>query len=139
MTTSPRDPVLRLAVELPPSVNHSHKNALRRSIRTGRLYTAQVPTGQTMAWRAAAYHAARQAIVATHWRPIAEGKVVVELTYFWPDRRRRDTHNRIKELMDALQVAGAFANDCQALAREQDFRIDAERPRVEIALRRKRP
>jgi crossover junction endodeoxyribonuclease RusA len=137
LTTAPREPVLRLAVELPPSVNHSHKNALRRSRRTGRLYTAQVPTGHTRAWRDAAYQAARRAIVTARWRPIAEGKVVVELTYFWPDRRRRDTHNRIKELMDVLQVAGAFANDCQALAREQDFRLDTERPRVEIAVRRK--
>ena len=138
MTTASHEPVLRLAVELPPSVNHSHKNALRRSRRTGRPYTAQVPNGQTLAWRASAFYAARRAIVAARWHPITEGKVVVELTYFWPDRRRRDTHNRIKELMDALQAAGAFANDCQALARERDFRLDADRPRVEVALRRKR-
>jgi crossover junction endodeoxyribonuclease RusA len=133
------EPVLRLALELPPSVNHSHKNALRRNARTGRLYTAQVPTGHTLAWRAAAYHAARRAIATARWRPIAEGKVVVELSYFWPDRRRRDTHNRIKELMDVLQAAGAFANDCQALARERDFQIDRRRPRVEVAVRAKRP
>ena len=133
------EPVLRLALELPPSVNHSHQNALRRSTRTGRLYTAQVPTERTMAWRAAAHHAARRAIVAARWRPVAEGKVVVELSYFWPDRRRRDTHNRIKELMDVLQAAGAFANDCQALARERDFEIDRRRPRVEVTVRAKRP
>jgi crossover junction endodeoxyribonuclease RusA len=108
------EPVLRLALELPPSVNHSHKNALRRN-------------------------AARRAIATARWRPIAEGKVVVELSYFWPDRRRRDTHNRIKELMDVLQAAGAFANDCQALARERDFQIDRRRPRVEVAVRAKRP
>jgi len=76
-------------------------------------------------------------MLAARWHPIAEGKVVVELTYFWPDRRRRDTHNRIKEVMDVLQAAGAFADDCQALARERDFRLDPERPRVEIAVRRK--
>ena len=111
MTTASHEPVLRLAVELPPSVYHSHKNALRRSRRAGRPYTAQVPTGQTLAWRASAFYAARRAIVAARWHPITEGKVVVELTYFWPDRRRRDTHNRIKELMDALQAAGAFAKD----------------------------
>ena len=133
------EPVLHLILELPPSVNHSHKNALRRSTRTGRLYTAQVPTERTIAWRAAAYHAVRRAIAAACWRPIAEGKVVVELTYSWPDRRRRDTHNRIKELMDVLQAAGAFANDCQALAREWDFIIDRRRPRVEVAVRAKRP
>ena len=90
------EPVLRLALELPPSVNHSHKNARRRSARTGRLYTAQVPTDQTIAWRAAAYREARRAIMKAGWRPIAAGKAVVELTYFWPDRRRRDTHNRTR-------------------------------------------
>ena len=132
------EPVLRLALELPPSVNHSHKNALRRSTRTGRLFTAQVPTERTIAWRSAAYHEARRAIAAAGWRQVAEGKVVVELSYFWPDRRRRDTHNRIKELMDVLQAAGAFANDCQALARERDFEIDRRRPRVEVIVRRKR-
>lgn len=73
------------------------------------------------------------------WRATTEGKVVVELTYYWPDRRRRDTHNGIKELMDLLQVAGAFADDCQALAVERDFCVDPDRPRVEIAVRRKRP
>ena len=98
-----------------------------------------MPTERTIAWRSAAYLAARRAIVATRWRPIAEGKVVVELSYFWPDRRRRDTHNRIKELMDVLQAAGAFANDCQALARERDFLIDGRRPRVEVVVRAKRP
>ena len=119
-------------------MNHSHRNAVRRSRRTGRPYSARVPTADTLAWRAAACQAARRAIAAARWRPIREGKVIVELTYFWPDRRRRDTHNRIKELMDVLEAAGAFANDCQALARERDFRLDADRPRVEVALRRKR-
>lgn len=72
------------------------------------------------------------------WYPIAEGEVLVELTYFWPDRRRRDTHNRIKELRDVLQAAGAFANDCPALARERDSCVDPGRPRIEVAVRRKR-
>ncbi len=133
------EPVLRLAVALPPSVNHSHTNALRRSRGTGRPYTARVPTGHARAWRAATYQEVRLAIIAARWRPISDRKVVVELTYFWPDRRRRDTHNRIKELMDVLQAAGAFANDCQALAREHDFHLDNERPRVEIEVRGKRP
>jgi crossover junction endodeoxyribonuclease RusA len=132
-------PVLRLAVALPSSVNHSHQNAVRRSRKTGGLYTAQVPTGGTLAWRAAAYQSVRRAIMAACWHPITDGKVVVELTYFWPDRRRRDTHNRIKELTDVLQEADAFADDCQALAREWGLQIDRQRPRVEVAVSRKRP
>ena len=93
-----------------------------------------MPTGGTLAWRAAAYQSVRRAIMAACWHPITDGKVVVELTYFWPDRRRRDTHNRIKELTDVLQEADAFADNCQALAREWDLQIDRQRPRVEVAV-----
>ncbi len=66
-------PVLRLAVALPSSVNHSHQNAVRRSRKTGGLYTAQVPTGGTLAWRAAAYQSVRRAIMAACWHPITDG------------------------------------------------------------------
>jgi len=40
--------------------------------------------------------------------------------------------------MNVLQAAGPFANDCQAPAREQDFRIDRRGPRVELSVRMKR-
>jgi len=126
-------PVKVLVVELPlpPSVNHSH-DLVKARARNGRTFTRRVPSAATKGWRSEAYLATRKAITAADWRPICCGKAVVELTYFWPDRRRRDTHNRIKELMDVLAVAGVFADDCQALAREQDFCIDSSRPRVEL-------
>ena len=130
MTPAPAQ-ALVVELPLPPSMNHSHTLVYRRS-KTGRAHPARVPSAATKAWRSAAYLATRAAMSASKWRPITCGKVAVELTYFWPDRRRRDTHNRIKELMDVLAVAGVFADDCQALAREQDFRVDRSRPRVEL-------
>lgn len=125
---------LVVALELPPSVNHSHKNVRRRA-RSGKLYTAKSPTPELRRWRAQAWIDLKDAIALAHWRtPPAEAVIVVELLYFWPDLRRRDTHNRIKEIMDALQAAGVVRDDRQAIAREAGFRLDRERPRVEIRI-----
>ena len=61
-------------------------------------------------------------------------RVVVELRYFWPDRRRRDTHNRIKEVCDALQRGWVFEDDCQVVVRELGFELDRANGHLEIAV-----
>jgi Holliday junction resolvase RusA-like endonuclease len=126
---------LTIVLPLPPSVNHSHCNVRRRS-RTGKIYTAKTPTAITRTWRARAHVAIRNAIVAQAWRVPSKGaKVVVEVWYYWPDESYdRDTHNRIKETMDALQRALVFPNDCTALAREQDYAYDPVDPRLELCV-----
>lgn len=130
----PAPPLLSVALELPPSVNHSHKN-IRRRAKSGKLYTAKSPTVALLRWRLRAERAIGRAAHYQHWRrPEVEALVVVELQYFWPDRLRRDTHNRIKEIMDALQRAGVYHDDRQAIARELGFSIDRERPRVELRI-----
>ena len=128
-------PRLEFSTELPPSVNHSHQNVTRRT-KKGKTYTAKSPTPATRRWRTQAHVDAVNAKAAAKWRTPEEGaKVVVEITYFWPDESRdRDTHNRIKELMDALQRPHVFTNDCCALARELDYQTDPERPRIELCI-----
>lgn len=125
---------LNVCLPLPPSVNHSHANAPRRS-KTGKRYTAKVPTTRTLVWRNKAHVELRNAICTQSWRmPLKGAKVVVEIWYYWPDESDRDTHNRLKELMDALQRAMVFPNDCCALAREQDYAVDREDPRIELRI-----
>lgn len=126
---------LNVCLELPPSVNHSHCNVRRRS-RTGKIYTAKTPTAITRSWRSKAHVDLRNAIVSQAWRvPDKGSKVVVEVWYYWPDESYdRDTHNRIKEFMDALQRALVFPNDCTALAREQDYACDPADPRLELRI-----
>lgn len=89
------EPVLRLAVALPPSVNHSHQNVLRRSCRTDRLYTAQVPTAHTLAWRAAAFHAAPRAIVAARWQPVCHHCGAILSFYRQTDEPTTPTTNAV--------------------------------------------
>nr|WP_240927780.1 RusA family crossover junction endodeoxyribonuclease [Paenibacillus thiaminolyticus] len=50
-------------------------------------------------------------LTANVWRrrnrwKTAQGKTIVRLWFFFPDRRKRDTHNGLKLLLDALEEAG---------------------------------
>lgn len=65
------------------------------------------------------------------WHTASE-KVVVRLWYYWPDARKRDTHNTLKLLLDALESAGIYENDSLALPQIMDYQIDRANPRVEI-------
>lgn len=59
-------------------------------------------------------------------------KTIVNLWYYFPDRRIRDTHNTLKILLDALEDGEIYVNDRWALPRIMDFEIDKKNPRVEI-------
>lgn len=55
-------------------------------------------------------------LVADAWRkmhgpPFGAAWLECELHFVRPDRRRRDAHNTIKSLLDALEHAGAFEDD----------------------------
>ena len=52
------------------------------------------------------------------------GKVVVEATAHWPDRKIRDMNNYAKIIIDCLQEAGIILNDKCVLWREMDFVYD---------------
>lgn len=76
-------------------------------------------------------------LTANIWRrrnrwETAQGKTIVRLWFFFPDRRKRDTHNGLKLLLDALEDAGIYENDQYALPRIMDFEIDRQNPRIEI-------
>jgi crossover junction endodeoxyribonuclease RusA len=55
----------------------------------------------------------------------------MDLYFYFPDKRIRDSHNCIKLLMDALQGI-LFVNDYYIMPRVQDVRLDRDNPRIEI-------
>jgi crossover junction endodeoxyribonuclease RusA len=63
----------------------------------------------------------RHEVAATVWAakgrgefvPMGDKRLRVVATYYEPDRRRRDLDNFWKQLADALEEAGAFADDGQ--------------------------
>ncbi|QMV40237.1 RusA family crossover junction endodeoxyribonuclease [Cohnella cholangitidis] len=78
-------------------------------------------------------------LLARLWRnksgwQTAKGKVVVNLWYYFPDNRIRDTHNGQKLLLDCLEDAGIYTNDRYALPRVIDWQIDRTNPRIEMEI-----
>ena len=59
--------------------------------------------------------------------------LVCELTYYFPDLRRRDCHNQHKVVMDALEHV-AFKEDRWVLVRDMHVGLDRENPRIEVKL-----
>ena len=59
--------------------------------------------------------------------------LICELTYYFPDKRRRDCHNMHKIVMDALEHI-AFKEDRWVLVRDMYVGLDKEMPRIEVKI-----
>jgi crossover junction endodeoxyribonuclease RusA len=121
------DLIYRLKLPIPPSVNHMYRNAIIKG-RVIPVYTQAATHWKTETILLAAKWARR-----VNWRT-AEGKVIVRIWYYFPDKRKRDTHNTLKALMDALEDARIYDNDQLALPHIMDYTVDRENPRIEIEL-----
>ena len=119
---------LRLRLDIPPSVNHCYINNYHR----GR---SRMLSPEAKCWKEYAALTAKAEARLQHWETPGRGqKVVVAIYAYWPDNRTRDMHNAHKLLMDALEDAGIYHNDKFALARDMDFSIDREEPRLELVI-----
>lgn len=112
-----------------PSVNHMYNNAFVK----GRQMKILKP--QAKAWLEDTVYRALQWRQENNWST-ASGKVIVRLWFFFPDKRRRDTHNGLKVLLDALEDGGIYEDDKLALPQVMDFKYDKNNPRIEIEFER---
>jgi len=110
---------------LAPSVNHMYRNA-----KVGRRSVKVLSTEAEM-WKNYTIITTKQWRSKNKWST-TRGKVIVKLWFYFPDNRKRDTHNGLKLLLDALEDAQVYDNDRYALPRVMDFEIDKENPRIEI-------
>ena len=60
-----------------------------------------------------------------------EGYKRVKIWYYFPDRRRRDTHNLLKVVLDGISE-GIGIDDRWFLVEEKGVWIDPKKPRIEI-------
>jgi len=92
---------MKLTLPYPPSVNHYWRMA------RGRFYIS--PEGR--AYRDAVI------LMLLHMpdrRAFSKSaRLKVSISLHPPDRRRRDLDNALKAILDALQYAGVYADDCQ--------------------------
>lgn len=110
-----------------PSVNHMYNNAYIKGRRM------RVLNDDAKAWFEDTTYRAIQWRTSNKW-PTANGKVIVRLWFYFPDKRRRDTHNALKALLDALEDARIYEDDKLALPQIMDYQVDRQNPRIEIEL-----
>lgn len=116
---------LCITLPIPPSVNHMYVNT-----RGG---------GKRLTNKAEQYIRESRAIInqtIEEQRWIKQEKATwyyVDLVFFMPDRRIRDSHNCLKLLLDVMQGI-IFENDYYALPRIQTVEYDKENPRVEVCV-----
>lgn len=116
---------LKLNLPLPPSINHMYhntKNGGKRLTKTAENYIRESRSLINLA------------IEEQHW--LKQNKSTwyyIDLVFFMPDRRIRDSHNMLKLLLDVMQDI-IFDNDYYAMPRIQAVEYDPCNPRVEVCI-----
>ena len=114
--------VLTVTRPLPPSVNHMYQAAGR-----GRRLTKQA-----MEYIRTAQDTVKKAIRKQGWKKDKDHVwYVMDLYYYFPDKRIRDSHNTLKLLTDCLEGL-LYKNDYFLLPRIQYVCLDRSNPRLEI-------
>lgn len=116
---------LRLSLPLPPSVNHMYYNTPNGGKRL---------TGKSEKYIRESRSLINLAIEEQHW--LKQEKATwyyIDLVFFMPDRRVRDSHNMLKLLLDVMQGI-IFDNDYYVMPRIQSVEYDVENPRVEACI-----
>ena len=116
-----------LDVPVPPSVNHCYWYRNNRKYRT-KIAQNYVEMIQKIAM-------SEMAVTCFAMFPAKE-KLYIELTYYFPDARRRDTHNTLKLLFDAWNEI-VYPDDQYLLPKILDFSVDRQNPHVHIEIYKK--
>jgi len=118
-----------LILKMPPSVNHMYINAKIRG-RNMRILNKYAND-----WYKESLEKTLVYMQESGWQT-ADEKTILELYFFYPNSRLRDSHNTLKILLDLLERGGIYTNDKYALPRVMDFQLDKGNPRVEIILKK---
>ena len=115
--------VLTLTIKVPPSVNHMYihkRNGQKILTNAAKQY---IKTIQDLC---------KKEIKKQNWKKDKESVwYVMDMYFYFQDKRKRDSHNCLKLLMDSLEGL-LFTNDYFVLPRIQYVKLDRENPRVEI-------
>lgn len=112
---------LFMSLPIPPSVNSMY--TLRRQLTSRAQQYIRVTRGLV-----------NVAIEEQHWGiPERTEWLYVDLVFYMPDRKIRDSHNCLKLLMDVMQDV-VYVNDYFVLPRIQSVEYDKVNPRVEVLI-----
>ena len=116
---------IKLTLDIPPSQNHMYftaKNGMRILKKDAQEYFRKIE------------HKAKKEVEKQKWKK-DKGSVwyYADLYYYFPDKRKRDTHNTLKILLDGLEGI-IYPNDYYVLPRIQNAQLDRKNPRVYIEI-----
>lgn len=116
---------LTMTIKLPPSQNHMYVNNGRggRTLsKSAKKYLAELK-----AW-------ANMIVEEQAWELQDDSTwYYVDMVFYFPDRRKRDSHNQIKLLLDGLEGI-VYVNDRYVLPRIQAVEYDKTNPRLELLI-----
>lgn len=113
---------MRLTIPIAPSVNHCYyyKGNKRIKKKTARDFEKEVDKLTKK------YISEVQEVFPE------KTKIACNMWFYMPDLRRRDSHNSIKLVMDAVEKGGLYEDDRFVMPRIQDVTLDRDNPRIEM-------
>lgn len=109
-------------LEVPPSKNHAF---VYRGFK-------KIPKAETRKYREAVKQKVQDKMDEKRWKQDKEHVwYYLDLYFYFPDKRIRDSHNCIEVLMDALE-GSLFENDYYVMPRIQYVGLDRDNPRLEF-------
>lgn len=114
---------LDFTIKIPPSVNHMYiqtKGGSKILTKDAKEYIKHTQNVVKKKMREIGYSVEEPGV----WH-------YMDLYFYFPDKRIRDSHNCIKILMDSLEGL-LFMNDYYIMPRIQDVQLDRDNPRLEV-------
>lgn len=114
---------LTMSIPIPPSVNHMYihkKNGSKILTKKAKGYIKEIQTICKKSKKEQGWKTDKEYV----W-------YVMDLYFYFPDKRKRDSHNCLKLLLDCLEGL-LFENDYYILPRIQYVTLDRDNPRVEV-------
>ncbi len=114
---------LSIVLPVPPSINAIYANKRNGGKRLTDVALQYIATSRALI---------NLAIEEQRWDIQGKGVwIYIDMVYYFPDRRIRDSHNCLKLLLDVMQ-GYVYENDYTVLPRIQSVEYDKENPRVEL-------
>lgn len=117
---------LVMALPLPPSVNTLYVHTRGGGKRLTRTAENYIRTSRALI---------NMAIDDQNWIvPNQHTWLYIDMVFYMPDRKIRDSHNMLKLLLDVLQGT-AYVNDYAVMPRVQSVEYCPENPRIDIEIK----
>lgn len=101
--------MIELKLPYPPNVNHYKKVGALQRTSSGKLYQPRVNTLATQRFYIEVYGRIR----AQGLKSFNSATLMVQVSVYPPDKRKRDLDGILKVLLDSLQRGGLFDDDYQ--------------------------